>query len=553
MPRKTALILLCAALAGCQDVQAPENAIPAGLQPITAAAPAPRFIVTVREGESPLAVARDHGVVPTVVFERVATGFAGRMGDAARSGLLKDGRVQRVERDLDIRADDVQAAASWGLDRVDQRALPLSGTYSFDANGAGVTVYIVDTGIRYTHSDFGGRAGFGFDLFGGNGADCYGHGTHVAGIVSGTKYGVAKGAALVSVRVIDCDGAGTISGVVAGLDWIAMHGKRPAVANLSMSSGASTAFDDAIRRLHQAGVVTAVSAGNSDADACKQSPARVREAMTVGASDANDLRASFSNHGSCIDWFAPGVSIVSTCHGSDLASCTRSGTSVAAPHTAGAAALFLQRNPGATPQQVHDGLLAQSSKGLIGQARSANNHLLFTLGDTDDTPVARENAPPLAMYGTTCVHLDCSFSDLSGDADGSVVAWRWDFGDGTTSAERHPKHSFPGTGIYDVRLTVTDDGGLSASASEPIAVEAAPRIGLEAKAVKVRGVTSVTLSWTGAETSTVDIIRNNVTYASVTGVDRFVDVLGKGKVPAYPYRVCEVGTGVCSRVVYPSY
>lgn len=341
-----------------------------------------RFIVTLREGASPAGVARDHGVRPDFTYSRVLNGFAGPMSEAARSGLLRDARVSRVEPDGIARAIATQTNATWGLDRIDQRALPLNATYNYAATGAGVTVYIIDTGILYGHNDFGGRASFGYDSFGGNGADCHGHGTHVAGTSGGSTWGVAKGVTLKAVRVLDCGGSGSWSGVIAGMDWVAANSSGPSVANMSLGGGSSSSVDAAVQGMIDAGVATAVAAGNGNfvgraQDACNYSPARAPNAMTIGATTSSDAKTSWSNYGSCVDWFAPGSGITSAWYTSNTATNTISGTSMASPHVAGAAALYLQGNSSATPQQVRDALYAASTKGIVTSSKTANNHLLY--------------------------------------------------------------------------------------------------------------------------------------------------------------------------------
>jgi subtilisin family serine protease len=292
-----------------------------------------------------------------------------------------------VEQDQVMHAFTTEANATWGIDRIDQRARPLSGTYTYLSTGAGVTAYIIDTGIRFDHSEFGGRATTGFDAVtsGGNAADCNGHGTHVSGTVGGATYGVAKGVSLVAVRVLGCSGSGSTSGVIAGIDWVTSDhiAGHPAVANMSLGGSASTALDNAVRNSIADGVSYAIAAGNGNQggiaqDACKYSPARVAEAMTIGATDSNDRKASWSNYGNCVDWFAPGVSITSAWYTSTTATNTISGTSMATPHTTGVAALYLQTNPGASPQQVRDALYANTTKGVVTSSKTTNNHLLFT-------------------------------------------------------------------------------------------------------------------------------------------------------------------------------
>ena len=384
-PLSLALVTL-AACAGdgtpTQAVATPEGGAPAY---VGAAEAIPgRFIVTLREGVSPAAVARDHGIQPDFVYTTVLNGFAGSMADAARDGLLRDARVARVEQDGIATASGTQSNATWGIDRIDQRALPLNKTYNYTSTGAGVTAYIIDTGIRFSHSEFGGRASSGYDAVdGGSADDCNGHGTHVAGTVGGATYGVAKGVALVAVRVLDCGGSGSWSGVIAGMDWVANNHASPAVANMSLGGGASTSVDDAARRMIASGVATAIAAGNGNMagiaqDACKYSPARVAEAMTIGATTSSDSKASYSNYGTCVDWFAPGSSITSSWYQSDTQTNTISGTSMATPHVAGVAAQYLQGNPGASPQQVRDALYAATTKGVVANSKTANNHLLYT-------------------------------------------------------------------------------------------------------------------------------------------------------------------------------
>ena len=322
-------------------------------------------------------VAGKSGASVGLTFEHTITGFAAELSAAQAAELEADPRVAYVEPDRRVVALATQTNAPWGLDRVDQRS-GTDGSYTYSTAASGVTAYVIDTGIRTGHVDFGGRARAGFDAFGGNGQDCDGHGTHVAGTIGGGTYGVAKGVSLVGVRVLDCNGSGSTSGVIAGVDYVAADASGPAVANMSLGGGASTSLDAAVRRGIASGVTFVVAAGNENQNACNASPARTAEALTVGATDSADRRASFSNYGSCVDLFAPGVSIRSAWATSNTATVSISGTSMAAPHVAGAAALVLAGSPGASPAAVSSALLDATTKNVVTSSNTANNDLLFT-------------------------------------------------------------------------------------------------------------------------------------------------------------------------------
>ena len=335
-----------------------------------------------RARERAVDILDNHGISPARVqhvYEFVLRGFATSLTADEFQKLKGDERVAYIEP-VKLVTTLNQTNATWGIDRVDQRALPLNQTYTWDGTGTGVRVYILDTGIRYNHTEFGTRASFGFDAFGGNGSDGNGHGTHVAGTVAGTTFGIAKNALLVSVRVLNNAGSGTTAGVIAGMDWVAANHIKPAVANMSLGGPASTATDDAVVRMFNAGVSVIVAAGNDNRDACGFSPARAANAISVGATASNDARSSFSNWGACVDIFAPGSSITSAWHNNRNASRTISGTSMAAPHVAGSAAIFLGNNPTATPTQVYNFLLTNSTKDIVTNSLTTNNDLLFTLG-----------------------------------------------------------------------------------------------------------------------------------------------------------------------------
>ncbi len=325
-------------------------------------------------------VAGVYGARVEKVYKHAINGFAARMTKEAALALSDDPRVDFVEEDGVVKLDATQTGATWGLDRIDQRNRPLSGTYTYNWTGSGVRAYIIDTGIRSTHTQFGGRASNVYDAFGGSGADCNGHGTHVAGTVGASTYGVAKSAMLRGVRVLDCNGSGSNSGVIAGIDWVRANHIAPAVANMSLGGGASSATDTAVNNLHNAGVTVVVAAGNSNVDACGSSPARAANAITVGSTTSTDARSSFSNYGTCVDIFAPGSSITSAWSTSDTATNTISGTSMASPHVCGAAALYKQANPSASPATIRNALVNNSTANLITNAGTGSpNRLLYTL------------------------------------------------------------------------------------------------------------------------------------------------------------------------------
>ena len=384
-----------------------------------------------------------HGVKVSRSFNHALRGFVVTANDRTLARLLMDNRVAYVEEDGYMYASATQTGATWGIDRVDQRALPLDSSYTYTTTASNVHAYIIDTGVLGTHTEFTGRMGNGYtaitDANGTN--DCNGHGTHVAGTVGGTTYGVAKGVTIHPVRVLGCTGSGTNSGVIAGMDWVTANHVKPAVANMSLGGGASTATDDAVARMTAAGVVVAVAAGNDNLDACSYSPARAPSAITVGSTVNTDARSSFSNYGTCLDIYAPGSSILSAWYTSTSATNTISGTSMASPHVAGAAALYLAANPTATPAQVTSALSTSATNGVVTDAKTGSpNKLLYTLGGSAG------NVAPTANFSSSTSGLTASFTDSSTDSDGSIASRSWNFGDSTTSTATNPSKTYAAAG-----------------------------------------------------------------------------------------------------------
>jgi subtilisin family serine protease len=387
-----------------------------------AEAPSLRPLVAIAARE----LARAHGGTVTFVYQHALKGFAVRLPSDRADALAASPRVAYVEPDQVVHAFPTQTPATWGLDRIDQRDLPLNNTYNYNQTGAGVHAYVVDTGVRGTHQEFSGRMGNGADFVGdGQGTnDCNGHGTHVAGTTGGTTYGVAKQVTIHPVRVLNCQGSGTNSGVIAGVDWVRANRVSPAVANMSLGGGASSALDSAVNNSINAGVSYAIAAGNSNANACNYSPARVAAANTVGATTSTDARSSFSNYGTCLDIFAPGSSITSAWSTSNTATNTISGTSMASPHVAGAIALYLQTNPGASPATVTQALVANSTPNKVTSPGTGSpNRLLYSLFGGGPPPPPPPGPPPPPPPGPPPPPPPGGELIVNGGFEGSASPW----------------------------------------------------------------------------------------------------------------------------------
>ena len=489
----TATGALLLALTACHDSTSPDASAlrVANAVPSRAAAPSNRqddYIVVFSDDVSDVsgranALLKAHGGNLRFTYTDVIRGFAAHLPPEALQALENDPSVLSIEQDQNFVVAGIQSglpATAWDLDRIDQRSGTLDATYAYYSDGSGVTAYILDTGVRLTNVEFSGRASAGPDFVNGgsSSSDCNGHGTHMAGKVAGTFWGVAKNASVVSVGVLDCSGAGSTSAILAGLDWVAKNHATPAVANLSFSGPLSSSINQAVATAVSYGVTVVVAAGDYGlpADACQYSPASASSAITVGAMRQGDYLAGMSNTGSCVSLFAPGYQIASAWNTGDNVAWVLDGTSPAAAEVSGAAAIYLSAHPSATPADVKSAIINVATTGVLtGIGASSPNRLLY-VGDgaSSPPPPPPANAPPTASFTASCSKATCSFNGSASHDDSGIATYSWSFGDGSSQTTTTPSvsHTYRAKGKYSmvVTLTVADAAGLTGTAQKTVTI-----------------------------------------------------------------------------------
>jgi hypothetical protein len=487
----TSLLLLSIVAGACTDAGAPTS--PARLAPfldvsgdITTQLVPNEYIVILRDGarsdlNGAVAEVSAHGGRVIARYDHVFRGYAARLSADGLLAVRQNPEVLLVQPNGIVTISGTQAPApSWGLDRIDQRNLPLDNSFTYANDGTGVHEYTIDTGILLTHNDFTGRVGNGFDAItsGGNANDCNGHGTHVTGTAAGTTYGIAKKATVHPVRVLDCGGSGTFAQVINGMNWVTANRIQPAVANMSLGGGKDVATNMAADSMVRKGnVALAVASGNSSANACNSSPASAPLPLTVNATGTTDARASFSNFGTCTDLFAPGVNIKSDWIGSNTATNTISGTSMATPHVTGALALYRAANPSATAEQIFATLLADATLNKVTNPGTGSPNKLLYIGNVGGGGGGPNN-PPVAGFTYSCSQnpngtYRCDFDGSSSTDDHGVTSYLWQI-PGKADKNGVTANYRLDAGSYDVTLTVSDAGGLSNSITTTITVGGTP-------------------------------------------------------------------------------
>ena len=488
----TAVASLAFALTACQDANAPDQmATPrVDVTPVNAAMStvADEYIVVFDQTVTDVdgrakGLVNAHGGNLKATYRTALKGFSAHMSAQAAAALAKEPGVASVEPNQEFQLAGTQTSAPWGLDVIDGG---YDGVYNYPNNGAGVNVYIIDSGIRHTHVEFGGRVVPAFSAVN----DGYGpdgcltstdfHGTHVAGVVGGAVYGTAKGAKLYTVRAFDCNQTGTSTTILAAIDWVTTNKVRPAVAVMSLVGPLSSAINSAVENSMAAGITYVVSAGNAARDACQYSPASVPGALTVAATTGtSENQALYTNYGSCVDLYAPGSDIYAAYNTSDNGIWLTSGTSQATGFAAGAAAIYLASNPGASPAEVTQALISAATVGIVKgvTAGTPNRFLRITgstsgTGGTGGTGGTTTNAAPVARFSVSCNKALCSFDGSSSTDDVSIASYSWNFGDGTSGSGARVTKQYSTNGNYSVTvtLTVTDGGGKTGNSQQSVAI-----------------------------------------------------------------------------------